>query len=55
MAMRKTSAVTESKILSHLRRSDRCPPTSNSLYVSSPILKWVSLSDRISDQLGKAE
>jgi hypothetical protein len=41
--MRNTSAVTLSKMLSHLRRSERCPPTSKSLYVSSPILKWVSL------------
>lgn len=48
MAIRNTSAVTESKMLSHFLRSERWPPTSNNLYVSSPILKCVSL--RVSNE-----
>lgn len=48
MAIKNTSAVTESKMLSHFRRSERWPPTSNNLYVSSPILKCVSL--RVSNE-----
>lgn len=49
-ATQKMIDVTASKQWIHLRRSERCPPTSTRWIESSPMRKWVSMMPTVLDR-----